>query len=93
MKRLLSILILLVFITLGIAVAIVNTEPVVFNYYFGSMTQPLSVLLAGAFILGALLAILINSLVIFGLKRKLRKTERLLHTAENTVTVYEGHEK
>lgn len=85
MKRLFSFLILLAFMLLGVAVAIVNAEPVVFNYYYGTLTQPLSVLLVGAFAIGAILAILINSLVVLGLKRKLRRAERLLQAAEHSV--------
>ncbi len=93
MKRLFGILILLIFMALGVAFAIVNAEPVEFNYYYGTMTQPLSILLVGAFTIGALLAIFINFLVILGLKRKLHKAERMLHSSENTVTAFERNEK
>jgi putative membrane protein len=86
MKRLLSLLVLLAFMALGVAVAIVNAEPVNFNFYFGTITQALSVLLVGAFTMGTIVAILINSLVILGLKRKLRRVERLLKAAENSIS-------
>lgn len=86
MKRLFSLLVLLAVMAFGVAVAIVNAEPVEFNYYYGTITQPLSVLLVGAFALGVILSILINSLVILGLKRKLRRAERLLHAAEQSET-------
>ena len=93
MKRLFSILFLLAFMALGVALAIVNAEPVEFNYYYGAMTQPLSVLLVGAFAMGALLSMLINSLVVLGLKRKLHRVERMRQAAENSVTVLESNEK
>ena len=86
MKRLLSFLIQLAFMALGVAIAIVNAEPVVFNYYYGTITQPLSVLLVGAFAIGAILVILLNSLVMLGLKRKLRRAERSLQAAEHSVS-------
>jgi len=76
MKRLFTILVLLLFMAFGVAIAIVNAEQVTFNFYYGSVTQPLSILLVGAIMLGALLATLINSLVIFSLRHQLRKAQR-----------------
>ncbi len=94
MKRLLSILILLVFMAFGVAIAIVNAEEVVFNYYYGSITQPLSILLVAAIMIGALLATLINSMVILGLRHQVRRTQRQLKKSEETsVTLIEAPDK
>lgn len=94
MKRLFSILFLLTFMAFGVAIAIVNAEDVVFNFYYGSITQPLSILLVGAIIFGALLATLINSLVIFSLRHQVRRANRQLKKAEDTsVTLVESSEK
>ncbi len=62
----------------GVAIAIVNANEVVFNYYYGSVTQPLSILLVGAILIGALLATLVNSLVILGLRHQVRRAQRQL---------------
>ncbi len=78
MKRLISIIILLLFMAFGVAIAIVNANEVVFNYYYGSVTQPLSILLVGAILIGALLATLVNSLVILGLRHQVRRAQRQL---------------
>ncbi len=91
MKRLFSILVLLLFMTFGVAIAIVNADEVVFNYYYGSVTQPLSILLVGAIIFGAVLATLINSLVILSLRHQVRRAQRQLKKYdENSVTLIES---
>ena len=96
MKRLFTILVLLLFMAFGVAIAIVNAEEVVFNFYYGSITQPLSILLVGAIMVGAILATLINSLVVLSLRHQLRKTQRMLQKSEaknaeqSTVTLIEA---
>ena len=94
MKRLLSIVILLLFMGFGVAIAIVNAEEVVFNYYYGSITQPLSILLVAAIMIGAILATLVNSLVILSLRHQLRRAQRLVKKAEeSSVTLIEASDK
>ena len=94
MKRLFSILFLLIFMALGVAIAIVNADEVVFNYYFGSITQPLSIILVGAIMVGALLATVINSLVILTLRHQLRRAQRQIKKAEeSSVTLIEATDK
>jgi putative membrane protein len=39
----------------GVALAVMNADPVNLNYYFGSRELPLSVLLVGAVFVGAIL--------------------------------------
>ncbi len=67
----------------GVAIAIVNAEEVVFNFYYGSITQPLSILLVAAIMVGALLATLINSMVILGLRHQVRRAQRQLKNYED----------
>ena len=98
MKRLFSIVILLIFMAFGVAIAIVNAEEVVFNYYYGSVTQPLSILLVGAIMVGALLATLINSIVILSLRHQVRRAQRQLlksdeKSNESSVTLIESPDK
>ncbi|MCK5649265.1 MAG: LapA family protein [Gammaproteobacteria bacterium] len=98
MKRLLSIIILLIFMAFGVAIAIVNADEVVFNFYYGSVTQPLSILLVGAIMVGALLATLINSIVILSLRHQVRRTQRQLSkidekSKESSMTLIESPDK
>ena len=81
--RLLKLLLILVIILLGGAFALMNAEPVSLNYYFGSRQLPLSVLLVGAVIVGALLGALAGYVraaqlqhKITGLRRELRRAAR-----------------
>lgn len=98
MKRLLSIIILLIFMAFGVAIAIVNADEVVFNFYYGSVTQPLSILLVGAIMVGALLATLINSIVILSLRHQVRRAQRQLSkidekSKESSMTLIESPDK
>jgi uncharacterized integral membrane protein len=82
----------------GVAIAIVNAEEVIFNFYYGSVTQPLSILLVGAMMIGALLATLINSMVILGLRHQVRRAQRQIvnleeKSKENSVTLIESSDK
>lgn len=88
MKRLFSILILLLFMAFGMAIAIVNAEQVVFNYYYGSVSQPLSILLVGAIMVGAILATLINSVVILSLRHQLHRTQRQLKKFDDNSVIH-----
>lgn len=65
----------------GAAFTVLNAEPVLFNYYFGSRELPLSVILMGALGLGIFLGILSGLNTMLGLKRKnsiLRRRSRLV---------------
>lgn len=78
----------------GVAIAIVNANEVVFNFYYGSVTQPLSILMVGAIIFGALLATVINSMVILSLRHQVRRTQRQLKKLDdNSVTLIESADK
>ncbi len=82
------------FMAFGVAIAIANADEVVFNFYYGSITQPLSILLVGAIMIGALLATLINSMVILGLRHQVRRAQRQLKKSEETsVTLIESSDK
>lgn len=56
--RFLKLLIMLVIMLIGAAFAVMNSSVVNLNYYFGSQMLPLSVILVGAIVLGALLGVL-----------------------------------
>ncbi len=79
---------------IGVAIAIANADEVVFNFYYGSITQPLSILLVGAIMTGAVLATIINSLVIISLRHQLHRAQRQIKKAEeNSVTLIEASDK
>lgn len=68
--RIITFLILLLIILLGISFASLNAAPVVVNYYLGSCTLPLSLLVVLVLACGAILGILVNFPIMIRLKRK-----------------------
>ncbi|RDH83180.1 MAG: DUF1049 domain-containing protein [endosymbiont of Seepiophila jonesi] len=79
--RFLKLLFFILAMMVGAAFTVLNAEPVLFNYYFGSRELPLSVILIGTLGLGIFLGILSGLNTMLGLKRKnsiLRRRSRLV---------------
>lgn len=55
MKRLLGLILLFIVIAIGLSFAVLNPEVVQLNYYLGSISLPLSLVIVLALTLGALL--------------------------------------
>lgn len=68
--RLIKLLIILVLIIVGAAFAVHNGGTVTLNYYFGSYSMPLSLLLIGTLSIGALIGMLSALGSILRLKRE-----------------------
>ncbi|MCP3669111.1 MAG: LapA family protein [Gammaproteobacteria bacterium] len=85
--RLIKLLIILVLIIIGAAFAWHNDEGVTLNYYFGSLDLPLSLLLIGTLIVGAVVGMLSAAGTILGLKREnaslRRKSKVVTEEVEN----------
>lgn len=78
--RILKIFLILIVMLLGGIFAMLNAEPVNFNYYFGSLPLPLSLLITLALAVGVIVGILASIGMVLGLKRKnatLKQRERL----------------
>jgi len=70
---------------LGAVFAVLNAEPVVFNYYIGSRALPLSLIMTVALGAGALLGILSSIGMMFALKRENLKLKRKSQLASQEV--------
>ncbi len=68
--RLIKLLIILVLIIIGAAFAVHNSETVTLNYYFGVQDMPLSLLLVGTLIVGAVIGMFSAVGSILRLKRE-----------------------
>ncbi len=68
--RLLKALIIVAVMAAGSLFAVLNSESVSLDYYFGVQDLPLSVVLAFTLLVGALLGMLAGTKKIMGLKRK-----------------------
>ncbi|MEE9494086.1 MAG: LapA family protein [Gammaproteobacteria bacterium] len=85
MKRLLGFLSLLILVALGLSFALLNSEPVLLDYYFDKQEIPLSLLLVGALAVGALLGVLASTGILFRQKRKASKLNRQVVSLEKEV--------
>jgi putative membrane protein len=74
--RLLSLLASFLVAGLGITFALLNSEDVVINYYIGSQSLPLSLLIVSFFILGILIGFSASLPLIIRQKLQLRKQSR-----------------
>lgn len=83
MGRLFGFVMLVILVIIGLSFAVLNAEPVAFNYYFDARQIPLSLIVVGALATGAVFGILASLGVIFrlkaqasGLRRKIRMLEK-----------------
>ncbi|MEN8177463.1 MAG: LapA family protein [Pseudomonadota bacterium] len=78
--RIIKILFILIIMMLGAVFAVLNAEPVIFNYYFDSRPLALSLVITIALGAGVVIGILSGIGMVLGLKREnasLRQRERL----------------
>lgn len=83
--RFLKIILFIVLMVIGGALASLNAGTVDLNYYFGSITLPLTIVLLGAVALGAFLGVLASLGGIFRLKRKNSELKRKARLAAQEV--------
>ncbi len=82
MVRLLGFLLLLVLVVLGLSFAVLNSEPVALNYYFGYRDIPLSMIVVLSLVAGALIGVLVSLGMILRLKQQAAGLRRKLRAAE-----------
>lgn len=68
MKRLLTIIFLIILIAVGLSFTVLNADEVELNYYFSTTSQPLAVIVLGAAVLGALFGVLATLSMVFAQK-------------------------
>ncbi len=75
MRRILTIIIFISVFIVGIAFSAINNDPVIVNYYLGTLSLPLSIIVVFSIVLGLIL----GALAIFVGKVQLRYENRRLH--------------
>lgn len=85
MKRLLLLILFLLLLALGISFAVHNADPVTLNYYFGSITGPLSMMVVVSLAVGAVLGVGTSLLLVFSQRRKVARLQRKLNTCEQEI--------
>jgi len=82
MRRILVFIILLLVVLFGLSFSLLNAQPVEVDYYFGSQTLPLSLLLVIAIIVGALIGVMASLVVVMRRTREMRRLRRRLGDTE-----------
>lgn len=80
MARIINLITFLVVLTVGLAFAVLNAEPVEIDYYFGSWRLSLSLVIVFSLLIGVLAGVIASLGFVFRLKREisaLRKSGKL----------------
>lgn len=86
--RIIKLFLIMLIMLVGAVFAVLNAEPVEFNYYFGSRALPLSLVMIAALGAGALLGMLSSMGLMFALKREnlsLRRKSQLASQEVNNL--------
>jgi putative membrane protein len=86
MVRVLKVFFLLVVVLVGLELHVKNPQPVVIDYYLGTVQLPVSLLIACMLLLGAVLGVLVNLSVVVRLRRKISELKRSLKSVDQQLT-------
>lgn len=84
--RIFSYLLALIIILIGLSFAGLNAQLVNFNYYIGTYTLPLSLLLVFTLGIGCLLGLVVSIGLVFKLKRETRRLRKQVGLIEKEVS-------
>lgn len=82
MVRLLGFLLLVILVVLGLSFAVLNSQAVALNYYFGSRDIPLSMVVVVTLAAGAVTGVLVSLGTIIRLKQQAGSLRRRLRAAQ-----------
>ncbi len=85
MKRLFLLILFLLLLAVGATFAVHNAAPTTLNFYFGSMTAPLSLVVVAALAAGAVLGVSASLLMMFGQRRRVARLARKLAMCEQEI--------
>ena len=83
--RIIKLLFIFIIMLLGAVFAVLNAEPVVFNYYFGSREMPLSLIITVALGAGIAIGMLSGLGVLLGLKQEIGNLKQRARLAQEEV--------
>jgi len=86
MKRIIIYIILLLVALVGLSFALLNSDIVTLNYYFGKLQAPLSLVMVIALALGAVMGVLASMWVVLAQKRELAKLRKAAKVTEKEIT-------
>jgi len=86
MKRIIIYIILLLVALVGLSFALLNSDIVTLNYYFGKLQAPLSLVMVIALALGAVMGVLASMWAVLAQKRELAKLRKAAKVTEKEIT-------
>ncbi len=86
MKRSLTLLLVAVIFAVTVTFAVVNFVTVPFHYLFGEHEIPLSVLMISAFLLGIFAGIMLDALILYRQRARIRRLEKKIGAAETELS-------
>lgn len=85
MKRILTLILLVIVVLLGLSFALMNAQPITLNYYFSTVEAPLSLLIVFALATGAALGVMAVVGLLLNQKRELSKCRKAARLAEKEI--------
>ena len=82
MGRLIGFLFVVALVVIGLSFAVLNSQPVSLNYYFGYRDIPLSMIMVLSLAAGAVIGVLVSAGLIIRLKAQTGQLRRRLRNAE-----------
>jgi putative membrane protein len=82
MGRLIGFLFVVALVVIGLSFAVLNSQPVSLNYYFGYRDIPLSMIVVLSLAAGAVIGVLVSAGIIIRLKAQTGQLRRRLRNAE-----------
>lgn len=85
MSRVISLILIAIFVLLGLAFAVVNAKPVELNYFLAVREVPLAMVLVLSLVLGAIMGFVFSLGMVIRLKRETLRLRRQLQVADKEV--------
>jgi lipopolysaccharide assembly protein A len=82
MGRLVGFLFIIALVATGLSFAVLNSQPVTLNYYFGNRDVPLSMIVVLALAAGAVIGVLVSAGLILKLRMQAAQLRRRLRHAQ-----------
>lgn len=84
-KRFITYTVLIVIVLIGLSFALLNSEIVSFNYYFGKQDLQLSLLLVLVLVLGALLGVAASFGMLFRTRREISRVRKAVKSKDKEI--------
>ncbi len=85
MLRIIGIVLFLIVLVVGIEFSAINSDPVTVNYFLGTASWPLSLVVVCAFSIGVLVAVMVGFAILLPLRLKVGKLKRAISDQESEI--------